>query len=186
MEINRGNGSMGTMVGVQGGLALRSIAYCGSKEQKERWLPALARAEEYSAFALAEPTHGSDSVGLETTATRTWCGFLLNGEKKWIGNGSVGGVPVAWASAEEGQVHGFLVSQDSPGYVATTIEGKTPLRAIWQAHIRMDDVFVPHDNELPGAKSFKDTSRVLLATRLGVAWGAGGSTDAKDEWHPIR
>lgn len=169
---------MGTAIGVQGGLALRSIAYCGSEEQKKRWLPALARAEEYGAFALTEPAHGSDSVGLETMATRIRGGFLLNGDKKWIGNGSIGGVTVVWARAEDGQVHGYLVPQDSPGYVATKIEGKTSLRAIWQAHIRLDDVFVPDGNELPGARSFKDTSRVLLATRLGVAWGAVGHATA--------
>lgn len=178
MEISRGDGSMGTVVGVQGGLALRSIAYCGSEDQKIRWLPALSRGEEYGAFALTEPTHGSDSVGLETTATRTDGGFLLNGEKKWIGNGSVGGVTVVWARAEDGQVHGYLVPQDSPGYQATTIEGKASLRAIWQAHIRLENVFVPADNELPGATSFKDTSRVLLATRLGVAWSAVGHATA--------
>jgi glutaryl-CoA dehydrogenase len=178
MEISRGDGSMGTVVGVQGGLALRSIAYCGSEDQKIRWLSALSRGEEYGAFALTEPTHGSDSVGLETTATRTDGGFLLNGEKKWIGNGSVGGVTVVWARAEDGQVHGYLVPQDAAGYKATTIEGKASLRAIWQAHIRLENVFVPADNELPGATSFKDTSRVLLATRLGVAWSAVGHATA--------
>ncbi len=96
-------------------------------------------------------------------------GFLLNGgEKKWIGNGSVGGTTVVWARAEDGQVHGYLVPQDSPpGYCATTIQGKSSLRAIWQAHIRLENVFVPAENVLPGANSFKDTTRVLLATRLG-------------------
>lgn len=178
MEISRGDGSMGTVIGVQGGLALRSIAYCGSEDQKNRWLPALSRAEEYGAFALTEPTHGSDSVSLETSATRTDGGFLLNGEKKWIGNGSIGGVTVVWARAGDGQVHGYLVPQDSAGYKATTIEGKTSLRAIWQAHIRLENVFVPDENVLPGATSFKDASRVLLATRLGVAWAAVGHATA--------
>lgn len=178
MEISRGDGSMGTVIGVQGGLALRSIAMCGSEDQKRRLLPALARGEEYGAFALTEPTHGSDSVALETTAVATAGGFLLNGEKKWIGNGSIGGVTVVWARADDGQVHGYLVPQDSPGYQATTIEGKSSLRAIWQAHIRLEDVFVPAENVLPGANSFKDTTRVLLATRLGVAWSAVGHATA--------
>ncbi|MGO4585805.1 acyl-CoA dehydrogenase family protein [Arthrobacter sp. 2RAF6] len=178
MELSRGDGSIGTVVGVQGGLALRSVAYCGSPEQKHRWLPALARGEEYGAFALTEPTHGSDSVGLETTATPTRGGIILNGEKKWIGNGSIGGVTVVWARADDGQVHGYLVPQDSPGYSATTIEGKLSLRAIWQAHIRLENVFVPTENELPLARSFKDTSRVLLASRLGVAWSAVGHATA--------
>jgi glutaryl-CoA dehydrogenase len=178
MEVSRGDGSIGTVVGVQGGLALRSIAYCGSAEQKLRWLPALARGEEYGAFALTEPTHGSDSVGLETSATPVEGGFILNGEKKWIGNGSIGGVTVVWARADDGQVHGFLVPQDSPGYTASTIQGKLALRAIWQAHIRLENVFVPTENVLPGARSFKDTGRVLLATRLGVAWSAVGHATA--------
>ncbi|BAS11123.1 acyl-coenzyme A oxidase 4, peroxisomal [Arthrobacter sp. Hiyo4] len=168
MEISRGDGSIGTIIAVQGGLAMRSIALCGSEEQKRKWLPALAKGEEYGAFALTEPTHGSDSVALETTATPTAGGVLLNGEKKWIGNGSVGGVTVVWARAEDGQVHGYLVPQDSAGYTATVIEGKVSLRAIWQAHIRLENVFVPAENVLPGANSFKDTSRVLLATRLGL------------------
>jgi glutaryl-CoA dehydrogenase len=178
MEISRGDGSMATVIAVQGGLALRSISYCGSESQKSRWLPALASGEQYGAFALTEPTHGSDSVRLETSATRTEGGFLLNGEKKWIGNGSVGGVTVVWARADDGEVHGFLVPQDSPGYEATTIEGKSSLRAIWQAHIRLNNVFVPANRVLPGATSFKDTSRILLATRLGVAWSAVGHATA--------
>ena len=178
MEISRGDGSVATMIAVQGGLALRSVAECGSAAQKERWLPAIARGTEYAAFALTEPTHGSDSVALETTATRTAGGFLLNGEKKWIGNGSVGGVSIVWARGDDGQVHGYLVPQDSPGYTATKIEGKLALRAIWQAHIRLEDVFVPEENVLPGARSFKDTARVLLATRLGVAWSAVGHATA--------
>lgn len=178
MEISRGDGSMGTVIAVQGGLALRSIALCGSEDQKRRFLPALSRGTVFGAFALTEPAHGSDSVSLETTAIRVEGGFLLNGEKKWIGNGSVGGVTVVWARAEDNRVHGFLVPQDSPGYTATTIEGKLSLRAIWQAHIRLENVFVPDENELPGAGSFKDTSRVLLATRIGVAWSAVGHATA--------
>jgi glutaryl-CoA dehydrogenase len=178
MEISRGDGSVATMIAVQGGLALRSVAECGSAEQKERWLRAIAAGTEYAAFALTEPTHGSDSVALESTATSTEGGFLLNGEKKWIGNGSVGGVSVVWARGEDGQVHGYLVPQDSPGYSATRIEGKLALRAIWQAHIRLENVFVPQENVLPGARTFKDTARVLLATRLGVAWSAVGHATA--------
>ncbi|MCB5291149.1 acyl-CoA dehydrogenase family protein [Arthrobacter sp. SO3] len=178
MEISRGDGSVATMIAVQGGLALRSIAECGSAEQQQRWLPAVAAGKEFAAFALTEPTHGSDAVALESTATSTAGGFLLNGEKKWIGNGSVGGVCVVWARGEDGQVHGYLVPQDSPGYSATKIEGKLALRAIWQAHIRLENVFVPQENVLPGARTFKDTARVLLATRLGVAWSAVGHATA--------
>jgi glutaryl-CoA dehydrogenase len=177
-ELSRGDGSVGTMMGVQGGLTLRSVSLLGSPEQKEHWLPRLARVDEFGAFALTEPTHGSDSVSLETRATTVDGGYLLNGEKKWIGNGSVGGVTVVWARGDDDAVHGYLVPQSSPGYTATVIEGKVALRAIWQAHIRLDDVFVPSDARLPGAHSFKDTARVLKATRLGVAWSALGHATA--------
>ena len=183
MELSRGDGSVGTIAAVQAGLALRSIAACGSPEQIAHWVPRLATAEVFGAFALTEPTHGSDSVSLETRAVRVPGGYRISGEKKWIGNGSLGaeGIPAltaVWARDDGGAVRGFLVPQDSPGYAGTTIEGKLSLRAIWQAHIRMEDVFVPDAMVLPGARSFKDTAKVLLATRLGVAWSAVGHATA--------
>lgn len=178
MEVSRGDGSLGTVIAVQGGLAMRSIAYFGSQEQKDRWLGPLARGEEFGAFALTEPDHGSDSVSLETTAVRDGDEFVLNGEKKWIGNGSVGGVTVVWARDEQGNVRGFLVRQDTPGYEAETITGKASLRAIYQARIRLDNVRIPADDVLPGTRTFKDASAVLVATRLGVAWSALGHATA--------
>lgn len=178
MELARGDGSISTIVGVQGALALRSIAFCGSDEQKQRWLPSLARGEELGAFALTEPTHGSDSVSLETSARADGDEFVIHGHKKWIGSGSVGQIAVVWARGDDGRVQGFLVPQDAPGYHATTIEGKISLRAIWQAHIEFDGVRVGLDAKLPGANSFADTARVLQATRLGVAWAALGHATA--------
>ncbi|AUI50085.1 acyl-CoA dehydrogenase family protein [Arthrobacter crystallopoietes] len=178
MEVSRGDGSLGTVIAVQGGLAMRSIAYFGSQEQKDRWLGPLARGEEFGAFALTEPDHGSDSVSLETTAVRDGDEFVLNGEKKWIGNGSVGGVTVVWARDEQGNVRGFLVRQDTPGYEAETITGKASLRAIYQARIRLENVRIPVDSVLPGTRTFKDASAVLVATRLGVAWSALGHATA--------
>ena len=178
MEISRGDGSMGTVVAVQGGLALRSIALFGSAEQKERWLVPLARAEKLGAFALTEPDHGSDSVALETTARRDGDEWVITGEKKWIGNGSVGDVTVVWARDDDGDVRGFLVEQDNPGYHATTITGKGSLRAIHQARIVLEGARVPLDAVLPGTRTFKDASVVLFATRLGVAWSALGHATA--------
>src|SRR6201995_3625512 len=114
MELNRGDGSLGTLVGVQSGLAMKSIALLGSEEQKQRWLPEMARLQKLGAFALTEPDHGSDSVALETSARREGDGFVINGAKRWIGNGSVADVVVVWARGEDGQVHGYLVEKDTP------------------------------------------------------------------------
>jgi glutaryl-CoA dehydrogenase len=175
MELNRGDGSLGVFCGVQGGLAMRSIWLLGSKEQKQRWLPEMARCEEIGAFALTEPEHGSDSVALETSARREGEEWVINGEKRWIGNGSIADVIVVWArDTEDGQVKGFLVEKGTPGYDAQKIEGKGSVRAVWQAQIELRDVRVPEASRLPGASSFKDTGRVLVATRNVCAFGALG------------
>ena len=174
MELNRGDGSLGTFLGVQAGLAMQSIAMLGSEEQKRRWLPGMARLEQLGAFALTEPDHGSDSVSLATSAQRVDGGYRLNGAKRWIGNGSLADVVVVWARNEDGRVNGFLVEKGAPGYNADVIERKGSLRAIWQAQISLDDVFVPEDNRLPGANSFKETARVLAGTRSTCAWAALG------------
>ena len=181
MELSRLDGSVGTMVGVQGGLALRSIVLLGSEEQKQRWVEPVVTGQAFAAFALTEPDHGSDSVSLETTARRDGEQWVISGQKRWIGNGADGHLTVVWARVDDpsddalhGQVSGFLVEQSLPGYEAQVIRGKVSLRAIHQAHIHLADVRVPLDARLPGARSFKDTSRVLFATRAGVAWGALG------------
>ena len=125
MELHRGDGSLGTFLGVQSGLAMKAIDMLGSEEQKARWLPAMARLEAIGAFALTEPAHGSDSVALETTARRDGDDWVLDGAKRWIGNGSIADVVVVWArSDEDGQVKGFLVEKGTPGFEADTMEGK--------------------------------------------------------------
>ncbi len=184
MEISRGDGSLGTVIAVQGGLALRTLALFGSAAQQERWLEPLARGEVLGSFALTEPDHGSDSVSLETTARRVGDGWVLSGTKKWIGNGASGGITFVWArvddpdAAEHDAVRCFLVAQDAPGYTGTVITGKASLRGIHQAHIRLDDVRLPLDAVLPGTRSFKDASVVLYSTRSGVAWSALGHATA--------
>ena len=153
MELHRGDGSLGTFLGVQSGLAMKSIALLGSEEQKERWLPAMARLDAIGAFALTEPTHGSDSVALETSARRDGEGWVLDGAKRWIGNASIADVVVVWArSDQDGQVKGFLVEKDTPGFEAATMEGKGASRAIWQADIRLDGVRVPRGVPAPGRR----------------------------------
>jgi glutaryl-CoA dehydrogenase len=166
MELNRGDGSLGTILGVHAGLAMRSIHMLGSEEQKQRWLPAMARMESIGAFALTEPEHGSDSVGLETSARRDGDEYIINGAKRWIGLATLADVTVVWArDTDDGQVKGFLVERDTPGFDASVIEGKAALRAVWQADIALRDLRVPAGDKLPGANSFKDTARVLKATR---------------------
>jgi glutaryl-CoA dehydrogenase len=175
MELHRGDGSLGTFLGVQSGLAMKSIALLGSDSQKERWLPALARLDAIGAFALTEPMHGSDSVSLETAARRDGSDWVLDGAKRWIGNGSIADVVVMWArSDQDGQVKGFLVETDTPGFTATTMEGKGAARAIWQADITLEGVRLPDEARLPGAERFSDAGRVLITTRTTCAWGALG------------
>src|SRR3984957_20639273 len=175
MELNRGDGSLGTFLGVQGGLAMRSIHMHGAEEQRQRCLPAMARGERLGAFALTEPGHGSDSVSLETEARRDGDEYVINGAKRWIGNGSMADVVVMWArDVEDMQVKGFLIEKGTPGYDGRPIMGKGALRALWQADIDLTDVRVPAENRLPGTNSFADTGKVLKATRASCAWSALG------------
>jgi glutaryl-CoA dehydrogenase len=179
MELNRGDGSLGTFVGVQAGLVMRSIAALGSEDQKQRWLPALARLEQLGAFALTEPLHGSDSVALETSARRDGDTWVIEGEKKWIGNATIADVTVLWArDSDDGKVKGFLVEKDTPGVATKRIEGKASLRAVWQAEIKLTGVRVPEANRLPLARGFSDVGAVLASTRNTVAWAALGHATA--------
>jgi glutaryl-CoA dehydrogenase len=179
MELNRGDGSLGTFLGVQAGLAMRSIALLGSDAQKRRWLPRMATLETIGAFALTEPAHGSDSVSLETSACRDGRAWILNGTKRWIGNGTIADVVVVWArDVADGKVKGFLVECGSAGFKSRRIEGKGSLRAVWQADIDLVDVRVTDANRLPGARGFADVAGVLAGTRNTVAWAALGHATA--------
>ncbi len=170
-ELARGDGSLNTFFGVHSGLAMGSIAILGSEEQKEKWLPQMARMEKIGAFALTEPDHGSDIVMLESSAVRDGDEYVLNAHKKWIGNASFADVIIVWArSAEDGEVKGFLVEKGSEGLSTRVQTGKMGKRAVWQAEVMLDNVRVPAENKLEHANSFKDTSKVLTATRYGVAW----------------
>ena len=182
MELSRGDGSLDTLLGVQAGLAMRSIGAFGDEAQKQRWLPRMARMEALGAFALTEPEHGSDSVALETTARREGGEYVIDGTKRWIGNGSLADVIVVWArDAADGQVKGFLVESDMPGYHARVIEGKGSVRSLWQADIELHGVHAPVSARLPGANSFKDVGQVLASTRLTCAFAAlGHATGAYD------
>ncbi|MGW9737139.1 glutaryl-CoA dehydrogenase [Micrococcus sp. 140720015-1] len=183
MEISRADGSMAAAAAVQGGLVLRALVHCAGPEQKERYLEPVARGTLPGGFALTEPLHGSDSVSLETSARPDGAGgWVLNGAKKWIGNGAAGGITIVWArDTEDGQVKGFVVEQSTPGYEAEVITGKGALRAIHQAEITLTDVRVGDDAQLPDVATFKDAARVLVATRVNVGWSALGHATAMFE-----
>ena len=183
MEISRADGSMAAAAAVQGGLVLRALVHCASPEQQERYLEPVARGTLPGGFALTEPLHGSDSVSLETSARPDGAGgWVLNGAKKWIGNGAAGGITIVWArDTEDGQVKGFVVEQSTPGYEAEVITGKGALRAIHQAEITLTDVRVGDDARLPDVATFKDAARVLVATRVNVGWSALGHATAMFE-----
>jgi glutaryl-CoA dehydrogenase len=187
IEMARGDGSLNTFFGVHSGLAMGTMDICGSEEQKERWLPAMARMEKIGAWGLTEAKHGSDSVMLETSARREDDEYVLNGEKRWIGNASFADLVIIWArDAEDGQVKAFVVEKNDDGsypegYSTEIITGKMGKRAVWQPNIYLENVRVPAENKLEGANSFKDTNKVLTATRSGVAWEAIGHAIAAYE-----
>ena len=181
LELARGDASICTFFGVHSGLAMTSLALLGSEEQKQRWLPAMARMEKIGAFGLTEPQHGSDAVALETRAHREGDEYILNGSKRWIGNASFADFTIIWARDDEGNVGGFIVDKGTPGFDAKIMTGKVAKRAVWQTDIVLADVHVPAENRLALSHNFKDTSSVLTATRSGVAWEAIGHAVAAYE-----
>ena len=182
MELGRVDSSIATFFGVHSGLAMGSIYLCGSEEQKQRWLPAMARMEKIGAFGLTEPEVGSGAAGGLTTTARRVKGegeagghWVLSGQKKWIGNATFADYVVIWArSVEDGQVKGFVVEKGTPGFSTSKMRDKIALRVVQNAYITLDDVRVPEANRLQGANSFRDTAAVLRLTRAGVAWMATG------------
>ena len=177
LELARVDASVATFNGVHTGLAGGSIDILGSQEQKEEWLPKMARGEVIGSFALTEPEHGSDVArGLQTTARRDGDNWVINGEKRWIGNATWGDIVVVWARDEaDNQVKGFIVPTSTPGYSVEKIEGKYSLRIVQNGHITLTDVVVPDSHHLANANSFADTNKVLGATRLDVAWASVGN-----------
>ena len=174
MEWARADGSISTFFGVHSTLAMQSIDMLGSEEQKERWLPPMAALDTIGAFGLTEPDHGSDAVALETRAHRDGSHFVLDGRKRWIGNGSIADVLLVWARGEDGEVGGYLVEAGTPGMSVARMTGKTALRAVWQTEIELEGVRVPAKARLEHCHSFRDVARVLARTRYTVAWRALG------------
>jgi glutaryl-CoA dehydrogenase len=177
MEIARIDCSVATFYGVHSGLAMGSIYLCGSEEQKKKWLPPMARLEKIGSFALTEPLVGSGaSGGLLTSARREGDTWILNGQKKWIGNSTWGDVTIIWArDVADGQVKGFIVeNKTTPGFKVEKIQHKMALRVVQNGLITLEDCRVPEENRLQNDTSFRDTARVLRMTRGFVAWEATG------------
>jgi len=176
LELARVDPSIATFMGVHGGLAMGSIYLCGSEEQKQRWLPGMARMEKIGAFALTEPDVGSGAAGgLTTTATRDGDVWVLNGQKKWIGNATFADYIIVWArDVADNQVKGFVVEAGAEGFSPVKMRNKIALRVVQNAEITLDNVRVLEANRLQQAASFRDTAGVLRLTRAGVAWMAAG------------
>ena len=153
----------------------------GTEEQKQKWLPLLARGQKIGCFGLTEPDHGSDPAGMETRARRTNKGWVLNGTKRWITNGTISDVAIIWAKAE-GDIRGFIVETKIPGFQAPEIKNKLSLRASVTSDLILDDVLVPDGNLLPNSSGLKAPLMCLNQARYGIAWGAIGATMACYEW----
>eukprot|EP00775_Hariotina_reticulata_P002983 gene2983-3266_t len=157
-------------LGVGGG-TIKGFGCAGSEEQKQELLPAMAAFEKVGCWALTEPSNGSDASSLTCTATKVTGGWQLNGQKRWIGNGTWADVVVVWArSSVDNQVNAFIVRKGTPGFTATKIENKIALRCVQNADMEFDRCFIPDSARLPGVEGFKDTNKVLALSRIMVSW----------------
>lgn len=176
-ELERGDSGIRSFVSVQGSLAMYAIHRFGSEEQRETWLPAMARGEKIGCFGLTEPDHGSDPAGMTTRAESRGDEFVLNGNKMWITNGSFADVAVVWAKLD-GVVRGFLVEKGDPGFTAMKQTGKWSLRASVTAELHFEDCRIPADRILAGVEGLKGPLSCLGHARSGIAWGVLGAAMA--------
>ena len=176
-ELERGDSGLRSFVSVQSSLVMFPIHAYGSDEQKDRWLPAMARGEAIGCFGLTEPHGGSDPGNMKTHAKRDGNDWIINGSKMWITNATIADAAVVWAKTEEG-VKGFIIEKGTPGYEAPEIENKFSLRASVTGAQFFDNVRVPKENVLPGASSLKAPLSCLTQARYGIAWGVIGAAQA--------
>ena len=176
-ELERGDSGIRSFASVQSSLVMFPIYRYGTEEQRERWLPRLARAEAIGCFGLTEPDHGSDPGGMETRAVRDGDHFVLNGAKMWITNGTIADVAVVWAKLD-GEVRGFLVEKGTAGFSAPEMKGKHSLRASVTSELVFQDCRIPAENMLPDAVGLKAPLSCLTQARYGIAWGAIGAAEA--------
>jgi len=176
-ELERGDSGLRSFVSVQGALVMYPILTYGSEEQKTKWLPKLQSGEAIGCFGLTEPGFGSNPAGMKTTARREGDGWVLNGEKTWITNGSPSHMAIVWARATDdaGAVRGFLVEKGTPGYTTSDIHGKWSMRASVTSSLSLADCRVPASSMLPGAKGLKAPLSCLSQARYGIGWGVIGA-----------
>src|SRR4051795_9131641 len=175
LELEAGDSGLRSFCSVQGSLAMFAIHRWGSEEQKERWLPGMAAGTTIGCFGLTEPDAGSNPAAMRTRAKKTDGGWVLNGSKMWITNGSLADVAVVWARTDEGKVNGFLVEKGMPGFSAPVMHGKLSLRASITSELVLDGVEVPEANRLPEATSLRAPLSCLNEARYGIVWGAAGA-----------
>lgn len=173
-ELERGDSAIRSFVSVQSALVMYPIFTFGSEAQKDFWLPLLCKGEKIGCFGLTEPDFGSNPGGMITKAEKKDGGYLLNGAKMWITNGTIADVAVVWAKLN-GVVHGFLVEKGTKGYTAPEMKGKHSLRASVTSELILEDVFVPEKNHLPHTSDLKSALMCLNQARYGIAWGVVGS-----------
>ncbi|HEX2963613.1 MAG TPA: acyl-CoA dehydrogenase family protein [Ignavibacteriales bacterium] len=173
-ELERGDSGIRSFASVQSALVMYPIFTFGSEEQKSHWLPRLASAEKIGCFGLTEPDFGSNPGGMVTRAEKADGGYILNGAKMWITNGTIADVAVVWAKLD-GAVHGFLVEKGSKGFSAPEMKGKHSLRASVTSELIFQDVFVPEEMKLPDTKGLKSALMCLNQARYGIAWGVVGA-----------
>ncbi len=183
-ELERVDTAFRSAVGTQSGLAMGSIHSFGSDEQKQRFLPAMARGELLGCFGLTEPDHGSDPSGMKTRAKSTAGGYRLSGNKTWITHSPIADLCIVWARDDAGKVAGFIVERKMDGLNTPQIQGKFGVRASPTGEISLADVFVPEENRLPNAKGLSAPLSCLSRARFGISWGALGA--AEFCWHAAR
>jgi len=176
-ELERGDSGLRSFVSVQGSLCMFPIHRYGSEEQKQRWLPFMARGEVIGCFGLTEPEFGSNPAGMATRARRDGGDWVINGTKRWITNGNVAHLAIVWARTEEG-IRGFLVETGTKGFQAREIHHKLSMRASVSSELILDDVRVPARHELPGAQGLKAPLSCLNEARYGIVWGVLGAAIA--------
>ncbi|MFL5654582.1 MAG: acyl-CoA dehydrogenase family protein [Ktedonobacteraceae bacterium] len=176
-ELEAGDSGLRSFVSVQGSLAMFPIFRFGSEEQKQRWLPRMARGEVIGCFGLTEPDAGSDPGSMRTTARRDGNSYVLNGTKMWITNGGLANLAVVWAKSEDG-VRGFLVERGTPGFTTSDIHQKLSLRASVTSELHFEDCRVPAENMLPNVRGLRGPLACLDEARYGIAWGATGAARA--------